>query len=225
MKIFPQNNSYLYENYIKKRQLENRKAGYPNSYEKFFPKQSHSKSFQLPPLHNYIIQNNEQTKFLVEHENNMKSYNNHLNLVNSKLEHNTERYISYIRNSIFDKPNITKKTLSKSESVSNIRTTPQSPLSMTNAHSIELNNDYLHILQKKNKDVLSYNKEKGYCNPKKNYENDINPYNPKVNVPLGLSFIKNSPILLQYSAYQYTPFLHRRQISDNIYQLMNDYHK
>ena len=94
MKIFPQNNSYLYENYIKKRQLDNRKAGYPNSYEKFFPKQSHSKSFQLPPLQNYIIQNNEQTKFLVEHENNMKS------LGNSKLEHNTERYISYIRNSI-----------------------------------------------------------------------------------------------------------------------------
>ena len=213
-----QNSSLVYEQYMKAVNA-NKMSRHQNSYEKFLPSVNNS-NVVFPNIASYRYTNKEEPIFFSSHENIMNSYNSYMNSINNKLEHNSENYITYMRNNIYSKIKTPHHTIKKSQSEPTLKITQKTHSQNTNPIS-----EYNSFIKQRNKDILLYNKERGYCTLRKQIEDDINPYNPLVKAPLGNSSLKDNPILPQNSYIKYTPFLTRMKIQDNISQLMYNYHK
>ena len=216
-----QSNSLIYEQYMKAFNSNNKNTHH-NSYEKYFPP-SNNNSVILPNIPSYRYTNKEEPIFFSSHENIMNSYNNYMSCVNNKIEHNAENYVTYMRNNMYSKVKTPFHSMKKSQSEPTLKITQRTH--SQNESNINPINEYNSFIKQRNKEVLIYNREKGYTTMRKKIEDDINPYNPLVNSPLGSSFLKDNPILLQNTTYKYTPFLSRKTIQDNISQLMYNYHK
>ena len=218
-----QNSSFIYEQYIKAVNANNNSKSI-NSYDKYMPP-SNNTNVILPNISSYRYSNKEEPIFFSSHENIMNSYNNYMHSINNRIEHNAENYVSYMRNNIYNKVKTPYHSLKKSQSEPTLKITQRSSSNYNESNVNNSINEYNSFIKQRNKDILIYNKERGYGAIKKKIEDDINPYNPLINSPLGSSYLKDNPILLQNNSYKYTPFLSRKKIQDNISQLMYNYHK